>query len=73
MINYKFAKEYKMISKIYENFSKNKRIINIRDDHFRKIYCLLIIETENDHNLKSCSFKFLKLSAFIFFSVNQIY
>ena len=70
MMNHKFAKEYKMISKAYENFDKNKRIINIRDDLFQKIYCLSVIETENNHNLKFCSFKFLKLSALSFFSVN---
>ena len=64
MMNQKFAEEYESISKIHKNFSKDKRIINIRDDLFQKFYCLSIIETENDHNLKSCSFKFLKLSAF---------
>ena len=34
MINHKFAEEHKMISKTDENFSKDKRIINIRDDFF---------------------------------------
>ena len=67
MMNHKFVKEHEMILKAYENFSKNKRIINIRDDFFRKICCLSIIETENDHNLKSRSLKFLKLSVLIFF------
>ena len=73
MMNYKFAKEYKMISKAHENFDKNERIINIRDDFFQKIYCLSAIETKSDHNLKSRSFKFLKLSAFDFSFVNQIH
>ena len=73
MMNHKFAEEHEMISKVRENFSKNKRIINIRDDSFQKICCLSVIETENDHNLKSRSFKFLKLSAFIFSFVNQIH
>ena len=71
MINHKSAKEHEMISKICENFSKNKRTINIRDDSFQKIYCLLVIETENNHNLRSDSFKFLKLSAF-FLSIKLI-
>ena len=73
MINHKFAEEHEMISKSRENFSKDKKIINIRDNFFQKICCLLIIETKSDHNLKSHSFKFLKLSAFIFSSVNQIH
>ena len=60
-----------MISKTCENFSKDQRIINIYNDFFQKIYYLLIIETENDHNnLKFCSFKFLKLSTLIFFFIN---
>ena len=66
-MNHKFAKEHEIISKAREDFSKNKRIINIRDDFFQKMCCLSIIETENNHNLKSCSFKSLKLSTFIFF------
>ena len=70
-MNYKFAEEHEMISKIRKNFSKNKRIINIRDDFFQKICCLLIIKTENDHNIKFRSFEILKLSTFIFSSVNQ--
>ena len=70
MMNHKFAKEHEMISKARENFDKNTKIINIRDDFFQKICCLLVIKTESDHNLKSCSFKFLKLSTFNFFSVN---
>ena len=72
-MNHKFAKEHKIISKIHENFNKNKRIINIRENLFQKIYCLSVIETKNDHNLKSRSLKFLKLSIFIFLSVNQIH
>ena len=70
MMNHKFVKEHKMISKVHENFSKNKRIINIRDNLFQKIYYLSNIEMKNDHNMRSRSFKFLKLSALIFFSVN---
>ena len=70
-MNYKFAKEYEMISKVYKNVNKNKSAINIRDDYFQKTYCLSAIETENDHNLKFRSYKSLKLSAFNFFSVNQ--
>ena len=66
-MNHKFAEEHEMILKTHENFSKNKRIINIRDDSFQKICCLSIIKIENDYNLKSCSFKFLKLLTFIFF------
>ena len=62
-----------MIWKAHENFNKDKRAINIRDDFFQKICCLSIIKTENDHNLKSRSLKFLKLSALIFSFVNQIY
>ena len=34
MMNHKFAEEYEMISKTYENFSKDKRTINILDDSF---------------------------------------
>ena len=71
MMNHKFAEKHKMISKVRENFSKEKRIINIRDDFFQKTCCLSTIEIKNDHNLKSRSFEFLKLSAFIFSSVNQ--
>ena len=70
MMNHKFAEEYEMISKAYENFSKNKRIINIRNDFFQKFCCLSTIKTENDHNLKSRSFKFLKLLTLIFSYVN---
>ena len=33
-MNHKSAKEHEMISKTYENFSKDKRIINIDDDFF---------------------------------------
>ena len=73
MMNHKSAKRHKMISKTRENFDKDKRVINIRDDFFQKICCLSIIETENDHNLKSRSLKSLKLSAFNFLSVNQIH
>ena len=73
MINYKSAEEHGMISKICKNFNKNQKIINIHDNFFQKICCLSIIETENDHNLKFCSFKFLKLLTFIFFFVNQIH
>ena len=58
MMNYKSTKEYRMISKICENFSKNKKTINIRDNLFQKICCLSIIETENDYNLKFYLFKF---------------
>ena len=65
MINHKSA-EHKMILKTRENFSKNKRVINIRDDLFQKTCYLSTIETESDHNLKSRSFEFLKLSAFSF-------
>ena len=65
MMNHKFA-EHEMISKARENFSKNKEVINIRDDLFQKICCLLTIGTENDHNLKFRSFEFLKLSALFF-------
>ena len=68
MMNYKSAKKHEMISKARENFSKNERSINIRDDFFQKICCLLTIETKNNHNLKSRSFKFLKFLTFIFFS-----
>ena len=71
MMNYKSAKKHEMISKTRENFDKNKRTINIRDDFFQKTCCLSTIETENNHNLKSRSLKFLKLSTFSFFSVNQ--
>ena len=71
-MNHKFVKKHKIISKTCENVSKNKRIINIYDDFFQKIYRLLIIKIENDHNLKFRSFKLLKLLALIFF-VNQIY
>ena len=70
IVNYKSTEEYEMISKIHKNFNKNKRIINIRDNLFQKICCLSTIETKNDHNLKFHLFKFLKLSAFIFFFVN---
>ena len=70
MMNHKSAEKYKMISKTRENFSKNKRIINIRDDFFQKICCLSIIKTENDYNLKFHSFKFIKFLTFIFFCVN---
>ena len=73
MMNHKSAKEYEMVSKARENFSKDQRTINIRDDFFQKICCLSAIEAKNDHNLKSRSFESLKLSAFIFFSVNQIH
>ena len=67
MMNHKSAEEHKMISKARKNFSKDKRIINIRDDLLQKICCLSAIETESDHNLKFRSLKFLKLSVFIFF------
>ena len=70
MMNHKSVKEHKMILKARENVGKDKRIIYIRDDFFQKICCLSAIETESDHNLKSRSLKFLKLSAFNFFSVN---
>ena len=73
MMNHKSAKEHEMISKARENFSKNKRIINIRDDLFQKTDCLSAIETESDYNLRSRSFEFLKLSTFIFSFVNQIH
>ena len=63
-------KKYEIISKTCEDFSKNKKIINIHNNLFQKICCLLIIKTENDHNLRSRLFKFLKLSALIFFFVN---
>ena len=71
VMNHKFIKRYEIISKTYENFSKDKRVINIYNDFFQKICCLSTIEIKNDHNLKSRSFKFLKLSIFIFFFVNQ--
>ena len=71
MMNHKSAEEHEMISKTRENFSKNKRIINIRDDFFQKICCLSTIEAESDHNLRFRSFESLKLSALFFFSVNQ--
>ena len=70
VMNHKFAKKHEMISKVHENFSKDKRTISIRDDLFQKTCCLSTIETENDHNFKSRSFESLKLSIFIFFSVN---
>ena len=70
MMNHKFAERHKMISKTRENFNKDKKIINIRDNFFQKIYCLSVIETENNHNLKVRLFKSLKVSAFIFFFVN---
>ena len=73
MMNQKFVKKYKMISKVCKNVSKDKRVINIHDDPFQKICYLSVIETESDYNLKSRSFKFLKLLTFIFFSVNQIH
>ena len=73
MMNHKFAKEYKIISKTRENFNKNKEVINICDNLFQKIYCLLIIKTKNDHNLEFLSLKFLKFSVHIFFSINQIH
>ena len=66
IMNHKSAKEYKMILKTHKNFSKNKKSINIYDDLFQKICCLWVIETENNHNFKSCSFKSLKLLIFIF-------
>ena len=71
MMNYKSTEEYKMISKTRKNFSKEKKTINIRNNFFQKIYYLSVIEIENDHNLKFLSFKFFKLSALIFSSVNQ--
>ena len=67
MINHKSAEEHGMISKVRENFSKNKKTINIRDDFFQKTCCLSVTEAENDHNLRSRSFEFLKFSALIFF------
>ena len=70
-MNHKSAEEHEMISKTRENFSKNKRIINIRDDFFQKTCCLSVIGTESDHNLETRSLEFLKLLIFIFFSVNQ--
>ena len=70
MMNHKSTEEYEMISKTCKNFSKNKKIINIYDDLFQKICCLSTIKTKSNYNLKSSSFKFLKLSIFIFFSVN---
>ena len=70
MMNHKSAKEHEKISKTRENFGKNKRTINIYNDFFLKICCLSVIETENDHNLKFLSYKFLKLLAFIFSFVN---
>ena len=73
MMNHKSAEEYEMISKTHKNFNKNKRIINFRDGFFQKICYLSIIETKSDHNLKSRSFKFLKLSTLIFSFVNQIH
>ena len=73
IMNHKFAEEHKMVSKTRENFGKNKRIINIRDNFFQKICCLSTIETENDHNLRSRSLKFLKFSVFNFFFVNPIH
>ena len=73
MMNHKFAKEHEMILKAREDFSKNQRIINIRDDFFQKICCLSTIKIKNNYNLKSRSFKFLKFSIFIFFFVNQIH
>ena len=73
MMNHKSAEEHEMLSKTHENFSKDQRIINIRDDFFQKICCLSAIGAESDHNLKSRSLKFLKFSAFIFSSVNQIH
>ena len=73
MMNHKSAKKHRMILKTHENFGKNIRIVNIPDDLFQKICCLSIIETKNDHNLKFRSLKSLKLSAFNFFSVNQIH
>ena len=66
-MNHKFAEEHEMISKARENFSKNKRIINIRDDFFHKICWLSAIGTESDHSLKFHSLEFLKLSTLIFF------
>ena len=33
-MNHKSVKEHEMISKARENFSKNKKVINIRDDLF---------------------------------------
>ena len=67
------CKRTQMISKAREDFNKDKRVINIRNDFFQKICCLLTIKTENDYNLKSRSFKFLKLSTLIFFFINQIH
>ena len=67
MMNHISVKKHEMISKARENFDKNKRVINIRDDFFQKICCLSFIETENNHNLKSRLFKSLKLSTFSFF------
>ena len=59
-----------MISKAHENFSKDKKNINIHDNFFQKIYCLLTIDIKNNHNLKFLSLEFLKLLTFIFFSVD---
>ena len=73
VMNHKFAEGHEMISKARENFSKDQRVINIRGDFFQKTCCLSVIEAESDHNLKSRSFEFLKFSAFIFSSVNQIH
>ena len=66
-MNHKFAEEHEMISKARENFSKDQKVINIRDDLFQKTCCLSAIETESDHNLRSRSLESLKLSALIFF------
>ena len=70
MMNHKSAEEHEIISKTCENFDNDKKIINIRDVFFQKICCLSTIGTENDHNLKSRSFKSLKFSTFNFSSVN---
>ena len=70
MMNHKFAEEHEMISKACENFSKNKRFINIHDDFFQKIYCLLTIDIRTDHNSEFFLSEFLKLSTLVFSSVD---
>ena len=72
MMNYRFAKEHKMISKTRENFSRNKKIIDICDHFFQKICCLGIIETKDDHNVKYLLFKVLKLLIFISFLLMKL-
>ena len=67
MMNHKFVKEYKMISKSRKNFGKNKRIINIRDDFFFKsvVYQLSRQKTITIWNFAHLNFWNFQYSIFI--------